>query len=239
MIAGTTTIMLRSGVARACGIQPQAILLRTSTTTTSTSTTNNSAYSYSTSPFAARPKLQPASTRSNQPKPSSVLYLRAQNPATFPSTRRSASNSAHDQDAAAAKRAADRATATAKTQDDMPPLDWNTFFQLRKSRRMWQVAGSATMSIASGVGGAAVLTSGVLDSLTAQIPLDPFVSMGLISFGFIALGWLIGPTVGNSIFYLFNRKYKAPMMLVSCARFLPPFPMHYVMRLADPNLASL
>lgn len=97
----------------------------------------------------------------------------------------------------------------------MPPLDWNTFFQLRKSRRMWQVAGSATMSLVSGAGGMTLLSSGAVDSLTAELPLDPFVSMGLMFFGFVALGWLIGPTVGNSVFYLFNRKYKAPMTLVS------------------------
>lgn len=220
MISGTTTIMLRSGVARTCGIQPQAILLWTSTaTTTSTSTTGSSAYSYSTfltSPFSARSKLQSATTKTNQSNTSPILCFRPQRPSIIPSTRRSTSNSSdHEQDAAAAKRAAERVAASIKPGEDMPPLDWNTFFQLRKSRRMWQVAGSATMSLVSGAGGIGILTSGAVDSVTAQIPLDPFVSMGLMFFGFIALGWLVGPTVGNSVFYLLNRKYKAPMTLVS------------------------
>lgn len=213
--------MLRSGVARTCGIQPQAILLRTSTATTpSTSPTNSSAYPYSTfptSPFSARSKLQSASTtKPNQTSPSSfILHYRKQTQPLNSSTRRSASNSAHDQDAAAAQRAVAAAAAITKSSKGMPPLDWNTFFQLRKSRRRWQVAGSATMSLVGGAGGLFLLTSGVVDGLVAQVPLDPFLTMGLIALGFFALGWLVGPTLGNSIFYLLNRKYKAPMTLVS------------------------
>lgn len=224
MISGTTTIMLRSGVARTCGIQPQAILLRTSTTTsapTPSPATTGSAHSYATfpaSPFSSRSKLPSAAPKPYQPRPS--VYLLAQTPAAIPSHARSASNkSAHEQDAAAAKHAAERAAANAaasvKSGGGMPPLDWNAFFQLRKSRRRWQVAGSAAMSLASGATGVNLLASRVADPLTAQIPLDPILSMGLMTIGFLALGWLVGPTLGNTIFYLLNRKYKAPMTLVS------------------------
>lgn len=71
------------------------------------------------------------------------------------------------------------------------------------------------MALVSGAGGVTLVGSGAADSLVGQIPLDPFITMGLISFGFIALGWLVGPSLGNTVFYLKNRKYKAPFTLVS------------------------
>ncbi|KAF3762750.1 Pam17-domain-containing protein [Cryphonectria parasitica EP155] len=109
-------------------------------------------------------------------------------------------------------RAAARATSRQAVADpDTPPLDWNTFFQLRKTRRRWQVAFSVVMSLASGTGGAILLSTGAADSLTSQIPLDPILTLGLMTIGFVALGWLAGPSLGSTVFYLLKRKYKTPM----------------------------
>ncbi|KUI66902.1 Presequence translocated-associated motor subunit pam17, mitochondrial [Cytospora mali] len=208
MIASTTTTMLRSGVTRGCGLQP-TLLLRSTTSCP-----------YSTipavSPFAGvRSKL---TTDSQSPSPStSIITLRpSQSSPTYPtpSPRRHASTSStNDQaaDAAAAARAAQRAEAYAASNPDMPPLDWNTFFKLRKTRRRWQVAFSAVMSMGCGTGGAIVLSTGAADVLTGQIPLDPVLTLGLMTIGFAGLGWVVGPSLGNAVFYLINRKYKAPM----------------------------
>ncbi|OLN93214.1 Presequence translocated-associated motor subunit pam17, mitochondrial [Colletotrichum chlorophyti] len=90
-------------------------------------------------------------------------------------------------------------------------LDWETFFQLRKSRRRWQLAFSVISGTTSFVGGAGVLASGVADSLVTQIPLDPFLTMGLMTMGFGALGWLAGPSIGSLVFYTLNSKWKNQM----------------------------
>lgn len=208
--------MLRSGVTRSCALPPFS-LLRTGPAASSTS-----ANPYSTFPAAAagtpiftvRSKQLPTTTtttttaRPSSSSPAAVI-LRAAVPTT---TRRHASTSRdHDADAQAAARAA----AAAARSDDLPPLDWNAFFKLRKTRRRWQVAFSITMSLASGAGGAVVLSTGVADGLTNQIPLDPVLTLGLFTFGFVALGWLAGPSLGSAVFYLINRKYKVPMTVVS------------------------
>lgn len=222
MIASTTTVMLRSGVTRGgCALQP--ILLRSTTSCPYSTIT-------AASPFASvRSKLSdPTSTSSPagaRPAPASsspvlTLCRRASTPSTAAAAGRrhaSSSSSTPDQDAdvAAATRAAQRAEEYARSNPDMPPLDWNSFFQLRKTRRRWQVGFSALMSVGFGAAGAVVLGSGAADALTGQIPLDPILTLGLITLGCTAMGWVLGPSVGNAVFYLIKRKYKAPMTVVS------------------------
>lgn len=43
-----------------------------------------------------------------------------------------------------------------------------------------------------------------LDWLLGKIPMDPFFSLGLITLSFAGLGWLSGPSLGNSLFYTFK-----------------------------------
>lgn len=206
MLTSTTTTMLRSGVARnSAGIQP--ILLRSTACPYST---------FGSSPFAIRPKLsEPA--MSSTPRSSSIagrrtpssLVLRQQQQ----TGRRSASTvSSNEQDATAAAAAAAKQQAAHANE---PPLDWNTFFALRKSRRRWQLTFSIATSAAGGTAGALFLSTGSADWAVNQIPLDPLVTLGLMTFGFAALGWLVGPVLGSQIFYVLNRKYKSQMALVS------------------------
>lgn len=77
------------------------------------------------------------------------------------------------------------------------------------------MAFSAIMSVGCGTSGAVVLSTGAADGLTGQIPLDPFVTMGLTTIGFAGLGWVVGPSLGNAVFYLLNRQYKAAITVVS------------------------
>lgn len=46
----------------------------------------------------------------------------------------------------------------------------------------------------------------------SQIPLDPFISMGLICFGGAGLGWLLGPILGTGMFNLRIGKDRAKQM---------------------------
>lgn len=50
-----------------------------------------------------------------------------------------------------------------------------------------------------------------MDSLVSQIPLDPFITMGLITFACGAAGWLIGPILGTGVFNWRNRKFRPQM----------------------------
>ena len=50
-----------------------------------------------------------------------------------------------------------------------------------------------------------------MDSLVSQIPLDPFITLGLITFTCGGIGWLMGPILGTGIFNVTNRKFRQQM----------------------------
>lgn len=214
MLTPTASTMLRSGVARSCGLQP--ILLR------------SAASSYSTmivSPLSITPKLSPQCqpARASQPsrgissstKPS-LTNLRLHTKTTSAPCRHASTTRPSDAqiDARAASAAASAATAAqAAAHPGELPLDWDTFFQLRKSRRRWQVAFSVATLLGAGTAGALFVSSGAAEPLANQVPLDPLVTLGLITFSFAAMGWLAGPSIGNAVFYALNRTRKAQMTL--------------------------
>ncbi len=65
------------------------------------------------------------------------------------------------------------------------------------------------------LGGAQGLAMSDMDAIVGQIPLDPFITLGLITFGCGGVGWLLGPIVGTGIFNMMNRKYVPQMAMVS------------------------
>ncbi|KAK6948293.1 TIM23 complex component [Daldinia eschscholtzii] len=92
-----------------------------------------------------------------------------------------------------------------------PPLDWNTFFTLRKTRRRFQiVSGILTMAI-GGTVGAILLVNMDMDWLLTKVPMDPFFALGIMTLSFAGLGWLAGPSVGSALFYTFKKGVKKPM----------------------------
>jgi len=102
-------------------------------------------------------------------------------------------------------------TSTASSTQTSDHLDWNTFFKLRKTRRWYQLGSSIGTGMGGFVLGAQVLTRSDMDALVSQIPLDPFITLGLITFTCGGIGWLTGPIVGTAVFNLRNRKFKAQM----------------------------
>jgi len=46
-----------------------------------------------------------------------------------------------------------------------------------------------------------------------SVPLDPFITLGLMTMGSAALGWLAGPSLGSAIFYTLKRGVKQPMAI--------------------------
>ncbi|KAG6007015.1 hypothetical protein E4U21_006535 [Claviceps maximensis] len=103
-------------------------------------------------------------------------------------------------------------TAAASAALPKSKLDWDSFFKLRLRRRRIQLLFSVTIGALGGAGGAIFLSTGMAEPLVMQIPLDPFVTLGLMTLACGGLGWLVGPSIGNQVFYLMNHRLKAQMM---------------------------
>ncbi|KAI9158160.1 Presequence translocated-associated motor subunit PAM17 [Paramyrothecium foliicola] len=91
------------------------------------------------------------------------------------------------------------------------PLDWDSFFKLRVRRRYFQLFFSIVGGVGGGGAGAVLLAQGYAEPLVQQVPLDPFFTLGLMTFACAGLGWLIGPSIGSEIFYVINRRFKVQM----------------------------
>ncbi|SPQ18511.1 b03ebbf5-c243-47cf-a7bf-a9298384d0e8 [Thermothielavioides terrestris] len=232
--------MIRAGASRSAGaLQPT--LLRSGACPYSAGLT--------ISPFsttgAPSPKQHPqptvvGRTLSARPTPPSSLlikYHRAQPPRRSASThpRHPLPSEPATRDAAADASAAEvAAKAQAAAHPEQVTLDWNTFFQLRKARRRWQFGFSVVGALAGGSGGALVLSSGLADNVVGQIPLDPLITLGLMTMSFAALGWLLGPSLGSAVFNALKAKYKGPMAIKE-SEFFARIKKHRV----DPSASSV
>ncbi|TAQ87297.1 hypothetical protein B7494_g4394 [Chlorociboria aeruginascens] len=90
-------------------------------------------------------------------------------------------------------------------------LDWNTFFKLRKTRRLYQLGSSITTGIGGVMIGAQVISNTDMESIIGQLPLEPFVALGLMTAACGGVGWLTGPILGTSVFNWRNRRFKSQM----------------------------
>jgi import inner membrane translocase subunit TIM23 len=73
-------------------------------------------------------------------------------------------------------------------------------------------------SLTGMLAGAQALIRSDMDAIVGQLPLDPFISLGLITIGCGGVGWLLGPIVGTGIFNTTNRKYIPDMAAVRILR---------------------
>ncbi|KAI2638215.1 Pam17-domain-containing protein [Xylaria nigripes] len=105
------------------------------------------------------------------------------------------------------------ATSSSTSEPPAPKLDWNSFFQLRKTRRRLQLASSIVTMTIGGTAGAVLLVNMNMDWLLSKIPMDPFFALGIITLSCAGLGWLAGPSVGAALFYSFKRGVKRPMAI--------------------------
>lgn len=209
MLASTATTVLRAGAGRSAGaLQP--ILLRSAACSYSAGLTMASF----SMPSPKQPQTagsRPLSTATTT-KPSLLVKFPSQPPRRSISASPRPARPAATRDAEAdASAAAAAVKAQAAAHPGQAALDWNTFFQLRKARRRWQSGFSVVGALGSGFAGATVLSSGLADSVVGQIPLDPLITLGLMTLSCAALGWLVGPSLGSAVFNVLKSKYKGPM----------------------------
>ena len=109
-----------------------------------------------------------------------------------------------------------RANSTSAPANNEVKLDWDSFFKLRASRRRYSLVSSVASSAISTTVGVQVLSGQDLEHLGATVMgLDPFVVLGLATAACGAVGWLLGPALGNGIWGLVYRKYKPSVNTVS------------------------
>jgi import inner membrane translocase subunit TIM23 len=77
-----------------------------------------------------------------------------------------------------------------------------------------QLGSSIGTSLVSMVGGAQLLALSDMEKIVSQVPLDPFITLGLITFSCGGVGWLLGPIVGTGIFNTMNGKHRTEMAAV-------------------------
>ncbi|KAH6619438.1 mitochondrial import protein Pam17-domain-containing protein [Chaetomium sp. MPI-SDFR-AT-0129] len=230
MIASKTTTMFRAGT-----LQPA--LLRTATCPYSAGLTTMSPFSMTTpvsKPQTHITRSLSTSTQRHQ-RPSPLLIqcrVATQTSRRHASTSRSAPSTSDAAADAGAAQAAAKAAAAAHPEQVI--LDWNTFFALRKARRRWQSGFSIVGALGSGSAGGLLLSSGLADSVVGQIPLDPFFTLGLMTMGCAALGWLVGPILGSAVFNATKSKYKGPMAIKE-SEFFARVKKHRV----DPSASSV
>ncbi|KAI9855336.1 MAG: TIM23 complex component [Vezdaea acicularis] len=92
-------------------------------------------------------------------------------------------------------------------------LDWNTYFKLRKSRRRYNLAASLGTSVCSTALGVSILSRPELDAVghATLMGMEPFIVLGIVTAGFGALGWLLGPSLGSTAFGLLHKNERAAM----------------------------
>ncbi|KAI0456531.1 Pam17-domain-containing protein [Xylaria acuta] len=154
------------------------------------------------SPFASLARQQPCTVRA----PSRQISTKI----SFQTTTRKPSPF---QCQFAARRNASTASASSSSSPSTPKLDWNGFFQLRKTRRRFQLASSIVTMAIGGTGGALLLVNMNMDWLLSKVPMDPIFALGIITLSFAGLGWLAGPSLGSAIFYTLKRGTKRPMAI--------------------------
>jgi len=227
--------MLRAGAGRSAGaLQPA--LFRSAACPYSAGVTISPFSMTASSVPSKKPQTRQLST---MPTPSTLLIqyrTAAQPPRRHASTHHhqpTHPTPTHDAQADATAAAA-AARAAAAAHPEQVVLNWETFFQLRKARRRWQLAFSIVGTFASGSAGAMVLSSGVADSVVGQIPLDPLITLGLMTLSCAALGWLAGPSLGSAAFNMLKSKYKGPMAIKE-SEFFARIKKHRV----DPSASSV
>ena len=202
------------GFARCCPKAAPASTTKTTTTTKTASFSTAAARPVCLAQTSLRPQQHAVVVRSAQGLPiacSGRMATPARRPSSIVSSAARSFSSSSPAQAAAAS-ASSSSSAASSSSATPSKLDWNSFFKLRLKRRRIQLVFSVGTGLLGGAAGAILLSTGMAEPLVMQIPLDPFVTLGLMTLACAGMGWLGGPSIGNQVFYLLNHRYKAQMI---------------------------
>ncbi|UNI16945.1 TIM23 complex component [Purpureocillium takamizusanense] len=193
---------------------------RAAPTSTSTTTTKKASSFSTTTAAAARPVCLAQTALRPQQYTAVVVArsaqggvaTRARPSSIVSSAARCFSSSSRTYAAAASASSSSSSSGASSSSANPSKLDWNSFFKLRLRRRRIQLIFSVGAGVLGGAAGAIILSTGMAEPLVMQIPLDPFVTLGLMTLACAGMGWLVGPSIGNQVFYLLNHRYKAQMI---------------------------
>lgn len=96
-------------------------------------------------------------------------------------------------------------SSSTSTLTSQPPLTWNAYLTLRKTRRRYNLASSLLSSLLTTAGGVTLISRLNLESMNI-FGLDPFLVLGLSTVGSGGVGWLLGPFLGNAVFKVVYRR---------------------------------
>lgn len=93
---------------------------------------------------------------------------------------------------------------------------------LRRTRRYYNLVASIGTSVCTTAGGISILSQQNIEALSNGIyGLDPFIVLGLATAASGAIGWLIGPFVGNAVFGVIYRVFRTQIAFVSRPILIP------------------
>ncbi|KAF2720273.1 mitochondrial import protein Pam17, partial [Polychaeton citri CBS 116435] len=88
-------------------------------------------------------------------------------------------------------------------------LTWNRFFDLRRKRRFLNLGASCFTSLTTIGISAPIIATSDIDKVFASVvgvPVDPFIPLGVTALAVGAIGWMVGPSIGNAGFNLWAQR---------------------------------
>ena len=102
------------------------------------------------------------------------------------------------------------------------PLTWERYLSLRQKRRYYNIIASSLTALGTFAGGFSFLLSQDIEKVSGYMfGLDPFMTTGIVCFGFGAIGWLMGPFAGGLFFRTVHRRVAKSMEMVRQLSFYP------------------
>ncbi|KAF9014151.1 mitochondrial import protein Pam17 [Cyathus striatus] len=85
-------------------------------------------------------------------------------------------------------------------------LSWPQYLTIRKSLGRWKLVSTVPSCILGFVGGAAYFSQLDTDPLKPILGIDPFFFYGLCTLGCLGMGYLVGPSIGTSLWRFSHRR---------------------------------
>ncbi|UZJ53107.1 hypothetical protein CBS101457_002427 [Exobasidium rhododendri] len=141
----------------------------------------------------------------------SFAPLRASSPASASTSRssRSSSSSSPSPSSSSSPSTSNTAAKTLPTSDSLKySLPWNRYLQLRKQRRVAGIVTTVPTTFLAALSSGSYFLTQEIDPTNTIAGIDPVYVYALLTLSCTGLGYLIGPTVGSSIWSLFHSKHK-------------------------------